>query len=81
VLEKQEKKNQIKIQNRKKNDKSNEKSVHPSAKRDGNLTIYLKNLSQLFGTLFWCDSSTKIFQIQNSNSQLSINFRSHAFCA
>jgi len=61
VLEKQEKKNQVKIQNRKKNDKSNENSVHPGANRDGNLTTYLKILSQLFGALFWCDSNAKIF--------------------
>jgi len=50
------KENQIKRQN-KKNDKSNKKSVYPGANRDNNLTIYLKNLSQLFGALFWCDSS------------------------
>ena len=49
VLEKDEKKNQIKRQNRKKNDKSNKKSVHPGAKRNGNWTRILTNLSQLFG--------------------------------
>ena len=27
------------------------KSVHPCANRDGNLTRYLKNLSQLFGVI------------------------------
>jgi len=26
-----------------------EKCVHPGANKDGNLTMYLKNLSQLFG--------------------------------
>jgi len=60
VLEKQEKNNQVKIKNRKKNYKSKEKGVHPGAGRDGNLTTYLKNLSQLLGALFWCDSSAKI---------------------
>ena len=59
MLEKQE--NRIKSKYKiEKNDKSNEKSVHPGANRDGNLTTYLKNLSQLIGELFWCDSSAKI---------------------
>jgi len=57
-VRKTRKKNQIKRQNRK-NDKSNKKSVHPRANRYDNLTIYLKNLSQLFGALFWCDSNAK----------------------
>ena len=69
--------NKFKIQNRKKNDKLNEKNVHSGTNRDGNLTTYLKTLSQLIGALFWCDSSAKIllrswtlclkFQIQISN--------------
>jgi len=50
----------IKIQNRKKIDKSNSKSVHSSANRKGEVASDLKNLSQLIGALFWCDSSAKI---------------------
>jgi len=44
----------------KKNDKSNSKSVHSGANRNNDLATDLKNLSQLIGVLFWCDSSGKI---------------------
>ena len=58
MLEKKEVSQNKKIEN---NDKSNEKNVHSGANIDGNLTTYLKNLSQLIGALFWCDSNAKIF--------------------
>ena len=37
------------------------KNVHSGAKIDGIWTVILKNLSQLFGACFWCDSSAKSF--------------------
>jgi len=49
VLEKQEKKESDQKTKQRKNDKSNKKSVHHGAKRNGNWTRILKNLSQLFG--------------------------------
>jgi len=33
--------------------------MHSGAKIDGSWTGILKNLSQLIGTCFWCDSSAK----------------------
>ena len=61
VLENQEKKNKIKRQNREKMINKTKKSVHPGAKIYGSWTIILKDLSQLFGAWFWCDSSAKSF--------------------
>jgi len=49
VLEKQEKRIRSKDKTEKKMINQTKKSVHPSAKRNGNRTIILKNLSQLFG--------------------------------
>jgi len=37
-----------------------QKSVQSGANRNGDLATNLKNLSQLIGALFWCDSSIKI---------------------
>jgi len=49
----------LKRKNRKKKYKSHKKSVHSGAKIGGNWTVILKNLSQLIGACFWCDSSAK----------------------
>jgi len=44
----------------KKNDKSNTISVQFwREKKNGEVAIDLKNLSQLRGALFWCDSNAK----------------------
>jgi len=66
--------------------------VHSGANKNGNLATNLKNLSQLIGVLYWCDSSAKILlrswtacdlnlKLKFKNIQLNINIFSHAFCA
>jgi len=59
VLKKEEKKNQLKRQNRKKKINHPKKVCILALKTGGNWTLILKNLSQLIGTCFWCDSSAK----------------------
>jgi len=59
VLQKEEKKNELKRQKKKIMINHTKKSVHSGAKIDGSWTRNLKILSQLFGACFWCNSSAK----------------------
>jgi len=59
VLAKEEKKNHLKKQNRKKIYKSHKKSVHFGARNWRKLDIILEKLSQLIGASAWCESNAK----------------------